>query len=293
MAGKRRSRRQWASKRIAVLPSLVTLGNGLCGFGAIHFAAKIHSGMPVDQVHYCLVVVGWLIMAGMILDALDGRIARMAHTTSDFGGQLDSLCDLVTFGVAPAILLIKLGTLMPLIQLGIPIPSQPLWVMAAMFMACAALRLARFNVESTHAAKDHMSFTGLPSPAAAGAVAVIALMYGPLMHKTYCSIELGRAIYGTILTAAPFLTVALAVLMVSPIKYPHLASRLLSGHRSFNHLVEVVLAIVFVALLRELAIALLFWAYVASGPVGAVWAAWRPAREPVDATPADPVEEKP
>ena len=108
-------------------------------------------------------LAGWLIFLAMIFDALDGHVARLAKTTSDFGAQLDSLCDVVTFGVAPAFLLVKMCPGFTFNH------SQMVWIIAAAYACCAALRLARFNVE-TDDEDDHMNFSGLPSPAAASVV---------------------------------------------------------------------------------------------------------------------------
>src|SRR3569832_618213 len=91
-----------------------------------------------DPVHNCM-LAGWLIFLAMIFDALDGHVARLAKTTSDFGAELDSLCDVVTFGVAPAFLLVKMCPGFTFHH------SQMVWVIAAAFACCAALRLARFN----------------------------------------------------------------------------------------------------------------------------------------------------
>src|SRR2546425_9295770 len=96
-------------KRIAIIPTLFTLGNGVCGFGAITFAARITRDNLLDsQEINWLWWSGMMILAAMVFDLLDGRVARMARWTSDFGAQLDSLCDAVSFGVAPAFLLLKL-----------------------------------------------------------------------------------------------------------------------------------------------------------------------------------------
>src|SRR5581483_9814286 len=134
-------------------------------------AAAIHAGSPFNilkeldrdnDVHNCM-LSGWLIFLAMIFDALDGHVARLAKTSSDFGAQLDSLCDVVTFGVAPAFLLVKMCPSQTFLH------SGRVWMIAASFAACAALRLARFNAE-THEDDDHLNFTGLPSPAGAAAI---------------------------------------------------------------------------------------------------------------------------
>src|SRR4051794_24280807 len=101
--------REPAVKKIAVLPTLLTLGNGICGFAAIAYASKILPTATPEENDAYFAWAGWFILFGMIFDMLDGYVARLSKTASDFGGELDSLCDVVTFGVTPAFLLLKLG----------------------------------------------------------------------------------------------------------------------------------------------------------------------------------------
>src|SRR3990170_3286147 len=103
---------------------------------------------------------GLLVLFAIVFDWLDGYVARLARTASDFGAQLDSLCDVVSFGVAPGFLLVKMCPRFTYLH------SHAIWVIAASYAACAALRLARFNVETTDD-DEHLHFNGLPSPAAA------------------------------------------------------------------------------------------------------------------------------
>src|SRR5262249_35897720 len=95
-------------KKIAIIPTLLTLGNGVCGFAAILCASRIPAGASVGaDPNFAL--AGWLIIAAMLFDGLDGYVARLSRTASKFGGELDSLCDAISFGVAPAFLLLRLG----------------------------------------------------------------------------------------------------------------------------------------------------------------------------------------
>src|SRR5579863_4728254 len=100
-------------KMFAVLPTMLTLGNAVCGFGAITFAAKVglreRSGWGQSDID-CLWIAAVLVFLAMVFDMLDGRAARWAKQTSEFGAQLDSLCDAISFGVAPAVILIKFST---------------------------------------------------------------------------------------------------------------------------------------------------------------------------------------
>ena len=157
-------------RAFAVLPTLLTLGNALCGFAAITYAARLGiEDVQAGDAH--LLYASMCIFAGMLFDALDGRAARWANQTSEFGAQLDSLCDVVTFGVAPAFLMRQFS-------LQSVVHPRIMWVIAGLYVACAILRLARFTIE-TDDEDSHESFSGLPSPAAAGAVASFPVaMYG-------------------------------------------------------------------------------------------------------------------
>ena len=133
---------------MALLPSLFTLANLFCGWACVVHAMRGE-----------LATAAPFIGVAVVLDMLDGRIARMTGTTSEFGVQLDSLADLISFGMAPAVLAFQWG-LMPLGRLG--------WAVGFLFVTAAALRLARFNIQTN---TDKRYFVGLPSPAAAGLVA--------------------------------------------------------------------------------------------------------------------------
>ncbi len=245
---------------IAVLPTLFTVANLVCGFFAIVVASRIDApaesvdmtpvveAMPLREVlrhptqidrtvaTYNIVISSWLIFLAMLFDALDGGVARLTRQTSDFGGQLDSLCDVVTFGVAPAFLMVKMCTGFTLEY------RQVVWIIAAVFSSCAALRLARFNVENDDD-DSHLWFDGLPVPAAAAAVAGFALaLYNLRLDKSYW-IEPQRLDI-LIQFGLPVLAVALSLLMVSRIPYPHVVSHLFRGKRSFAHVVAMVFAAV-------------------------------------------------
>src|SRR5207237_5356422 len=136
------------------------LGNAVCGFAALAFASKIDPNNSSTDVFFAW--SAWLIFGAMVFDGLDGYVARLSKTSSDFGGQLDSLCDAISFGVAPAFLLLLLGR-----EWGEhPVIQKAIAVVAVLYMACAILRLARFNVENSPDPAAHKRFKGLPSPAA-------------------------------------------------------------------------------------------------------------------------------
>jgi CDP-diacylglycerol---serine O-phosphatidyltransferase len=96
-------------KKIAIVPTLLTLGNGICGFAAIAQASLISPGEAATLRDEHFLLAGWLIILAMVFDVFDGYVARLSKTASKFGGELDSLCDAISFGVAPAFLLLKMG----------------------------------------------------------------------------------------------------------------------------------------------------------------------------------------
>jgi CDP-diacylglycerol--serine O-phosphatidyltransferase len=261
-------------KKIAVIPTLLTLGNSVCGFASIAYASKISTGDSSPASDWYFALSGWLIVGAMVFDALDGYVARLAKTTSDFGMQLDSLCDAVSFGLAPAFLLLRLGPGWT------PIPRlhQALAVVAALYMVCALLRLARYNVETAVDPATGKRFRGLPSPGAAGCLASLAILRGNLTdaHVETLSQQWPflrpEVLRGTIETWATLGALAIALLMVSRIPYPHLTKQILRGRRHFGHLVQVILFCAGFVLIRELVLVPIFWLYALGFPVLYLWA---------------------
>ncbi len=261
-------------RTIAVFPTLLTLGNLLCGFFAIVVAARIEkpisdysiSGDVLSGDARHLMISGCLIFLAMVFDGLDGYVARLARTTSDFGAQLDSLCDVVSFGVAPGFLLVKMCPRFTLSH------DQAVWIIAAAFAACAALRLARFNVE-TGDDDEHMYFSGLPSPAAAAVIAGFAIMFHSL-RQDISSAPLKEFVDKYLQLGLPFFALAVALLMVSRVRYPHITNRVLRGQRSFGHVVAVVFFFVAIMLVRGYALPIAASAFVLYGPVHLAWERW-------------------
>jgi CDP-diacylglycerol--serine O-phosphatidyltransferase len=201
----------------------------------------------------------------MVLDALDGRLARFARVTSDFGGQLDSLCDAVSFGVAPAFLMNRLvveGLRDVDLPFGVGRVLWLAWVCGAVYLGCTLIRLARFNVENVHDEEAHLSFKGLPSPAAAGALVSLIV----ILANCWKEVEPGAAAC-VMLWALPVVAVVLGLLMVSNLRYLHLLNQFVRGRRPLGHLVLVLLVIAMAFLLREVFLPLGFGAYALSGPV--------------------------
>jgi CDP-diacylglycerol--serine O-phosphatidyltransferase len=246
--------------RIAVLPTLLTLGNGVCGFAAIAYASKI-TGEGSSSDHYYFLLSAFLILIAMVFDALDGAAARLSRSASEFGGQLDSLCDAVSFGAAPAFLLLRLG----LDWRDYPLTAKTVAVSAALYLCCAILRLARFNVENTPDAASHKRFKGLPSPAAAGGIASLAILRAFDFSHSYTGLD-GNLVRNFVAVWAPLAGALLALLMVSRLPYPHF-NRHLRGRRHFGSVVQLLLVLAVFALIPELAFFLFFWAYALNGPV--------------------------
>ena len=201
-------------RSIAVLPTLFTLGNLVCGFFAIVVASRIDKPtqpmLSLADDSRNLMISGWLIFLGMVFDALDGYVARLSRSASEFGKELDSLCDVVTFGVAPAFLLVKMCPNFTFLH------REAAWVIAAFYAACVALRLARFNVE-TGEDDDHLHFRGLPSPAAAGVVASFAIMFYSLRDPEEPMLYLPWLI-GILQMLLPIFALVLALLAFSTLK---------------------------------------------------------------------------
>lgn len=248
---------------IAVFPTIFTLGNLVCGFFAVVVAARVDAPKTVVNDPAALADLmqsGVLIFVAMLFDALDGYVARLSRTTSDFGAELDSLCDVVSFGVAPAFLLVKICPRFAYLH------REAVWVIAASFAVCAALRLARFNVE-TGENDSHLYFQGLPSPAAAGSIAAFAILFHSLRGEETRPNE----IYAVLQTVLPFFAILVALLMVSRIPYPHVVNQVFRGHRSFGHIVRIVFALLLIMLIPHYAIPIIFCGFVLGGPSRYYW----------------------
>jgi CDP-diacylglycerol---serine O-phosphatidyltransferase len=263
-------------KKIAILPTLLTLGNAVCGFAAVAFASKIDVGDTTTHIFFAY--SAWLILGAMIFDGLDGYVARLSKTASEFGGQLDSLCDAISFGVAPAFLLLRMGR-----EWFEPVEQKTIAVIAVLYMACAILRLARFNVENSPDPSAHKRFKGLPSPAAAGCVASLCILRGSVT-SSWSFLEAARGQQGWATAVAPLGTLLVALLMVSRVPYPHVTKQLLRGRRRLSHVVQVLMLLGLVVAVHELAIFVLFWGYALSMPLRYLLV--RALRHPKQATPA-------
>ncbi|MEK7731173.1 MAG: CDP-alcohol phosphatidyltransferase family protein, partial [Planctomycetota bacterium] len=205
-----------------------------------------------------------LVALGMILDCFDGLIARVTRSTTNFGGQLDSLADVVTFGVAPATLMVAFMTKELAGDSIVPSPisdhalGRLTWVSAAIYVAFTAVRLARYNVEHAKADFDHRIFRGLPSPGAAAIMVALILFQDQPM---------GAVLRRAIVYATPFVAMGIAFLMVSRIPYRRFHRAYLLGRQPFGQFLVVMLVVaVFLAFKAETFLVIVLW-YGLSGPL--------------------------
>ena len=240
---------------VYLLPSLMTMGNMWCGYASIVYSLRgeYETAAPLIGIAY-------------LLDALDGRIARMTGTESEFGLQLDSLADVISFGIAPAVMSFAWG-LSSLGRLG--------WAAGFMFVACAAMRLARFNILSASGG-DKRYYVGLPSPPAAAVPAATVFLY-----------PYGLYDYRAALPALAMVLVP-AVLMVSTIKYRSFKDLDLKSRRSFRVLVIIAAGIVAIWTHPKLVLLVAAYTYLASGFVGLAISRFKRDRQSRDVTPPAP-----
>ena len=248
-------------KGIYIVPNSITLAALFCGFYAIVMAINGRFDYATTSI-----------FAAMILDGMDGRAARMMHAQSAFGEQMDSLCDMVSFGVAPALVAYE-WALRPLGRWG--------WIAAFVYCACAALRLARFNVNT--AVVDKRYFQGLPSPAAAALVGGFIWLTSAMLlaHK---DVPIFRSLF-TLLGGAPRergdlswtlfgITLLAGLTMVTNI--PYYSFKDLGGRRSMPFVMLVLVALLLAVISIEPA-TMLFLLFVGYALSGYLIYAWRKA----------------
>ena len=261
----------------SIAPTGLTLGNAIAGFGALVSANRFNH---LDQTTWpnMYVAVGLLIMA-MVFDALDGLAARLMRCASDFGAELDSLCDGISFGLVPAYLL-----WMVFGQQENPIIGRAWGLIASLYLACTLLRLARFNLDRTRKDKaDGKKFVGLPSPAAAGCICGIVLLKGRLdLGYTSYYPGFGETFNPMLATLFPFAAIFIALLMISRIGFPHPTRKILGPAKpqikkrrgkwvpSSLGLIAVVCFLPALLGSLDLIVAFGFWWFALNGPFEAV-----------------------
>jgi CDP-diacylglycerol---serine O-phosphatidyltransferase len=226
-------------KGVYILPNLITTAGLFCGFYSI-----------IASLRADFLIAAIAIMAANVFDALDGRVARVTNTTSRFGIEYDSLCDMVAFGVAPGIL-VYTWALAPWDSFG--------WLAASLYVTCGALRLARFNVQFDNVEKRH--FKGLPIPAAAEVVASTVMLY-------YFFGGEGATYRHWIVLVMVY---TLAGLMVSNIRYFSFKEIDIHRRQPFWVLVLVIVALKLFIAEPQICLFTTFFLYAVSGPARSAW----------------------
>jgi CDP-diacylglycerol---serine O-phosphatidyltransferase len=256
-------------RRFPVLPTMLTLGNAFCGFAAITYAARVGPDLHTAEMY--LQIAAMYIFGGMAFDALDGTVARWTHQQSEFGAQLDSLCDVVTFGVAPAFLLRQFSA-------DSFLHSRIIWGIGALYVVCAILRLARFNTDIERD-DSHSWFAGLPTPGAAAVVASFPIaMYAVrrwlapgTAHISEFARELTAWLNPALIHLLPLVTLAVACLMVTQLRYPHIMNQLTSRRRSRSQLIQIVFTVVIAFVVGEMIVLLASCWFAFATPLRLLW----------------------
>ena len=222
-------RRRRFRRGVYLLPSMFTLANMFCGYACVVFAmqGKYETAAPFVAI-------------AVMLDALDGRIARLTGTTSAFGLEFDSLADVISFGIAPAVLTFAWG-LAPLGRLG--------WAAGFIFVTAGAIRLARFNIQTS---TDKRYFVGMPIPAAAGVPAATVFVYPTPLHDYQAALP------------ALALVIVPAILMVSTIRFRSFKTIDLQARRSYTVLLLLALVLVAIATHPRWTLLAIAYAYLMS-----------------------------
>ena len=228
--------------RLYILPCMLTISSLFCGFYSM-----------VSAFHGRFQHAAAAIIVAAIFDGLDGRVARLTRSTSSFGMELDSLCDIVSFGVAPA-LLSYLWALTPYGRYG--------WLAGFLYLAATALRLARFNVQAASDAPKDGNFTGLPCPAAAGMVATAVLFSTAVLNKSDPVRHISLLI----------LVYLLSYLMISTHRYLSFKHMDIPREKRFHVLFGLTLLLVLLATEPHITLFVAALLYMLSGPVMDIWA---------------------
>ena len=274
-----------ARKIIPVLPSALTLGNLVCGFVAMAKVVDAIAGAggqgPLDpEFADKILEASWFVMLGMVFDALDGRAARMTGQASALGGLLDSLSDMVTFGAAPA-LIAKAVYEHGKIGLDQPFVPKVVTALTALYLICAALRLARFSVSTDEDESSHHVFQGLPSPAAAALIVTACIFIFSGRHDVGLSPENADTLAIVVMRSLPFTACLLGLLMISSVPYVHVVQRYIGHTTRRSTFVKLVLIAAFMALFYEWSLFLVGLCYVLGGLILAARARFsgRPVHE--------------
>lgn len=230
-----------AHTRLFILPCMLTISSLFCGFYAMVAAINGHFQAAAASI-----------MVAGLFDGLDGRVARLTRSTSPFGMELDSLCDIVSFGAAPA-LLAYLWALTPFGRYG--------WLAGFLYLAATALRLARFNVQASSEVATDGNFTGLPCPAAAAMIAS-AVLFTTVVLKNSDPVRHIMLL---------FLVYLLSYLMISTHRYPSFKHVRIPREKRFQVLAGLILLLMLLATEPPITLCVSFLLYMLSGPVLDGW----------------------
>jgi CDP-diacylglycerol--serine O-phosphatidyltransferase len=237
---------------VFLLPSLLTVGNLFCGYACVVYSTR-------GDFDTAALFIG----VAMVLDNLDGLIARLTNSSTAFGVQLDSLADMVSFGLAPAVLAFTWG-LWPLKRLG--------WAAGFIYVTATAMRLARFNIQTT-VVTDKRYFVGMPSPPAAAIIASTVYLY------PYGLQEREAALPALAMVLVP------AFLMVSTFRFRSIKAIDVGWHRSYLLLFLSAVALALIATHPRIALVVLSYTYLVSAFIGLAWSKLKGRRHPQASAP--------
>lgn len=235
------------------IPNALTLCNSLCGFAAILITLQAYRYTRLFDIAGVLAISAGMILFAMVFDALDGFAARILNAASMHGLQMDSLSDMVTFGVAPATVVAVMAHNMRELARG---QFLVVCFFSAVYLGCAALRLATYNVHAILEKKSGEKFSGLPSPGAAAAICSLVI---------YCAYRAGEI--KTIISFLPIYAAILGLLMVSKVPYTHFGKWIVSTKRNKKRLLVLVGLLLLVSWRPIEAFVVIVNAYVVWGPI--------------------------
>lgn len=266
---------------VALLPSAATLGNLICGTLAIlccllAIRSAYFEASPQTTNRHLLawfptyIAVGaYLVVLAMVFDALDGRLARIARHTTEFGAQLDSIADIVSFGAAPVLLFLTL-----LLPLAVPAEGETVvhkleWRVgllgALVYVSCAAIRLARYNAENVEEEAAQPNFRGLPVPGAAAGLVALLVLHEDLVFEQAALFGIDWA--SAVRCSMGVVAFLLGMLMVSRLDYVHVVNRYVRRERPLYHLVWLVVLVGIGLFSPQILLVVIATAYVLSGIV--------------------------
>ncbi|GJM21184.1 MAG: CDP-diacylglycerol--serine O-phosphatidyltransferase [Planctomycetota bacterium] len=260
---------------IPLLPSILTLGNLLCGFLAIAKtvdALQISGGGDALDPAFSAKILSaaYLVLLAMVFDALDGRVARLTKQTSAFGAQLDSLADVVTFGVAPAVMA-KVAYEHGMVGLGYAYSAKLVTLLCGFYLVGAVLRLARFTSGGAEESDEsHQTFEGLPSPAAAGVILSLTLFIFDGRRQLPLEADSATSLAVWLLHGLPGIACALGLLMVSRVPYVHVVQRYIGHNTRLPTFVIIALVCLFMILFHEWSLMVVACSYALGSTVLAV-----------------------